>query len=45
MEPESGKSKAPSILSNVDLPEPEGPIIDTNSPSPIVKSIPFKALM
>jgi hypothetical protein len=30
--PEVGLSKAPSILSKVDLPLPEGPTTDTNSP-------------
>lgn len=30
------------MFNNVDFPEPEEPIIDTNSPDFIVKSIPFK---
>ena len=29
----------------VDLPDPDGPIIDTNSPSSIVRSMPFSALI
>ena len=45
MEPESGTSSAPSMFNNVDFPEPDGPIIDTNSPSAIVRFIPFNALI
>ena len=30
------------MFNNVDLPEPEEPIIETNSPSLMCKSIPFK---
>jgi hypothetical protein len=35
--PESGVSKPASTLSRVDLPQPEGPMMATNSPSPTEK--------
>src|SRR6185369_8495810 len=39
-----GVSKAPKICINVDLPEPDGPIIATNSPVSILKLTPWRAL-
>src|ERR1035437_7177962 len=41
--PEVGLSNAPKICIKVDFPEPDGPIIATNSPSAIVKVIPLNA--
>ncbi len=41
--PEVGVSKAPKICIRVDLPEPEGPMMATNSPSFTEKVTPFKA--
>ena len=35
-------SNKPTIFNKVDFPDPEDPIIETNSPSLICKSIPFK---
>src|SRR5262245_18470686 len=35
IEPEVGSSKPATILSTVDLPQPEGPRNETNSPAPI----------
>src|SRR3972149_4409671 len=43
--PESGFSRPPIMLSRVDLPLPEGPMIETNSPSAIVMSTPSRALI
>src|SRR5208282_1491531 len=40
MLPRSGGSKPAMMLSSVDLPQPEGPTMATNSPSPTLKSMP-----
>ena len=42
--PDVGASSPPSRLSNVVLPEPEGPTIAANSPSSKLRSIPLTAL-
>ena len=42
--PSSGVSSPATRLSRVDLPQPEGPIRATNSPSPTVRSTPRSAL-
>ena len=41
--PPEGVSIKPIILRMVDLPEPEGPEIETNSPCSMAKSMPFTA--
>ena len=41
--PSEGVTKPAIILNNVDLPQPEGPTIVTNSPFSILKSISDKA--
>src|SRR5215207_489396 len=41
--PEVGDSSAPTIWSSVLLPDPDGPMIATISPSSIVKSTPSRA--
>ena len=43
-EPASGEERVPSICSNVDLPAPDAPIIDTTSDFAAEKSIPFSTL-
>ena len=40
--PDVGLSKTPIIFINVDFPEPDGPTMDTNSPSSTFKDIPCK---
>src|SRR5437016_4451426 len=40
--PRSGRSKPAKIFRRVDLPHPEGPMMATNSPSAIVKSMPSR---
>ena len=42
--PEVGLSKSPKICIRVDLPEPEGPMMATNSPSSMLRSIPLRTL-
>src|SRR5439155_11940760 len=42
-EPSVGESSRPRIDSSVDLPQPDGPAIDTYSPLPIWRWIPDKA--
>ena len=42
-EPEVGESKQPIIFIRVVFPEPDGPIIEINSPLLIEKLTPFKA--
>jgi hypothetical protein len=37
MVPDVGRSSVPMRLRSVDLPDPDGPMIDTISPRPIVK--------
>src|SRR4051812_19280645 len=41
--PSVGWIRSPTIRSNVDFPQPDGPISDTNSRSPISRSIPCSA--
>ena len=41
--PEVGVSRQPRVLSSVDLPEPEEPMMVTNSPSVMVKDTPLSA--
>src|SRR6476620_1397273 len=43
MLPLVGLSKPPSKCNSVDLPQPDGPIIATNSPSPTSKDKPLRA--
>src|SRR6188472_2113520 len=43
--PEVGSIRSPMIRSSVDLPQPEGPISETNSPSAISRSIPCSAVV
>src|SRR5579862_3230817 len=42
-EPASGLSRPPMALNSVDLPEPEGPMIDRYSPRRMSRSTPFSA--
>src|SRR5258708_10515534 len=41
--PEVGVSRQPRICIRVDLPEPEGPMMETNSPRPMATSTPRSA--
>jgi len=41
--PDDGVSRQPMRFISVDLPDPDGPTIDTNSPSRTSMSIPFRA--
>ena len=41
--PELGRSRVPMRLRSVDLPEPEGPTMATNSPSSISRLTPAQA--
>jgi hypothetical protein len=40
-----GASRVPMMLKRVVLPHPEGPIMETASPSSMVKETPFKAFI
>jgi hypothetical protein len=42
--PAVGFVRSPMIRSNVDLPQPEGPIKETNSPGSTSRSIPSSAV-
>src|SRR5919204_3214389 len=41
--PAEGSIRSPTIRSSVDLPQPEGPISETNSPGSISRSMPVSA--
>jgi len=41
--PELGRSSVPIRLSRVDLPEPDGPTMATNSPSSTLRDTPLQA--
>jgi hypothetical protein len=41
--PEVGRSRQPTMLINVDLPDPEAPITATKARSPMVREIPRRA--
>jgi len=41
--PELGATRSPTIRSSVDLPQPDGPIRETNSPRWTAKSMPDSA--
>ena len=43
--PDVGLSRPPSMFKRVDLPEPDGPMIETKSPRSITRLTPSKALM
>src|ERR1041384_5208093 len=43
--PDVGWIRAPMMRSSVDLPQPDGPISDTNSPGSISRSIPCSAVV
>src|SRR5439155_18280957 len=43
--PAVGRITSPMIRSSVDLPQPDGPISETNSRSPIASSIPSRAVV
>jgi hypothetical protein len=45
MEPEVGLSRHPIMFINVDLPEPDGPMMAIKSPVLIFKSTPSRALI
>ena len=45
MLPELCRSSPAMMLSNVDLPQPDGPTSTVNSPEPISRSIPFSTSM
>jgi len=41
--PDVGRSRHPIWLRRVDFPDPDGPMMATNSPSLMVRDIPFNA--
>src|SRR5205823_3009243 len=41
--PPLGESRHPRMCISVDLPEPDGPVIETNSPAPMLQSTPRNA--